>query len=332
MLHRRFRLMLVPALLMLFLLSACEDSINPILQSDRYFTIWGTLDMVQDTQYVRVVPIRELVFADPNAPFNVTLTSEDLATGERVEWRDSLINFRDGSTGHVFYAPLRIRPSHTYRIEVHSLDHNVTTTAQTTVPDLPTPEVFPENVSNPIGGNIQGTQQIVWRGISEQPFELLHWYRFLLNPVRPFRDEVSLAEVSSSISSNGDALEVTLNLATDRAGMDEILEVKQHALMGLGMRITMLDSEFTPPGGAFDPEILVQPGTMSNVENGFGFIGSVGRFSVEWILEDQSMRILNYLTPIDAFGKSTLEIIQEMPAPEVSASTGTIKLEPVYRR
>jgi len=57
----------------------------------------------------------------------------------------------------------------------------------------------------------------------------------------------------------------------------------------------VLDGAFVPPGGVFDAELLAQPGTLSNVEFGFGFIGSVGRFSTEWVISDRSARILSYI-------------------------------------
>ena len=53
----------------LLTLSACEEAVDPILDSDRQFTVWGTLDMNRDTQFVRVIPIREtLAPLDPKGP------------------------------------------------------------------------------------------------------------------------------------------------------------------------------------------------------------------------------------------------------------------------
>jgi hypothetical protein len=42
----------------------------------------------------------------------------------------------------------------------------------------------------------------------------------------------------------------------------------------LTLRMDVVNEEWNPPGGAFDPEILVQPGSFSNVVNGFGFVGA----------------------------------------------------------
>ena len=50
----------------------------------------------------------------------------------------------------------------------------------------------------------------------------------------------------------------------------------------MGVQIRMLDNNWDPPNGVFDPEVLAQPGVMSNVENGYGFFGSVGLYIEEW--------------------------------------------------
>ena len=107
-----------------------------------------------------------------------------------------------------------------------------------------------------------------------------------------------------------------LDFRHDKQVLDTLLSVDEVALAGLGMEITVLDEAFVPPGGVFDLEVLVQPGAFSNVENGFGFIGSVGRFSVEWILAEDFAHELNYRTMNDVFGK-TAPAIRERPRESV---------------
>lgn len=281
-------------LVLVLLLSACEDTVDPILESDRQFTLFATFDMEQDTQYVRVIPIRENIVADALTPLAVTFTSTDLTINETRVWRDSLITFANGTTGHVFYEPLRVTPGHTYRIEVQPTDSDLITSAVTTVPERPRAVVMPENL-----GLV--SQAILWEGIDRKPFRIEHWYRFLESEQLPFQDIVLPYEANNQASAN--SWEVLLNLRQDRQVLDTLLNVDNVALAGLGMQITVLDDAFVPPGGVFDPEVLVQPGAFSNVDNGFGFVGSVGRFSVEWLLTDELAHFLNYQTMEDVFGK-----------------------------
>ena len=36
----------------------CEESVNPFVEEDRYFTVFGYLDTAAEEQFVRVIPLR----------------------------------------------------------------------------------------------------------------------------------------------------------------------------------------------------------------------------------------------------------------------------------
>ena len=56
------KLILLPTIaLLLGVLSACEDTVSPIIETDRDYTLFGTLDMARDSQFVRVIPIRSSI-------------------------------------------------------------------------------------------------------------------------------------------------------------------------------------------------------------------------------------------------------------------------------
>jgi hypothetical protein len=46
------------------------------------------------------------------------------------------------------------------------------------------------------------------------------------------------------------------------------------ALIRLNLRLTVGNEAWNPPGRALGQDVLVHPGTLSNVENGFGFVGA----------------------------------------------------------
>ncbi len=302
-------LLTLPLLLVALLVGACEDSVNPILESDRNFSLFGTLDMDQDTQFVRVVPIRPTLFPDPNQQIDISFVSTDLTSGATTVWNDSLITFDDGSTGLIFYAPLRIRPGRTYRIEVATPSLELITSAETTAPTLPSAiTIQPESVVN-VGGAIgRGSQVIQWDGIVDEPFQIELWYRFLAAEATAFNNVMLPYAPANTPMGNG--WEIELDLRKDRLALDtmQAVNVTEVPLLGQGLLVTVLDGAFVPPGGVFDPDVLSQPGTFSNVENGFGFVGTVGRFAAEWVFADETYDDMNYLHIEDVFGKRTLDL------------------------
>jgi hypothetical protein len=61
-------------------------------------------------------------------------------------------------------------------------------------------------------------------------------------------------------------------------------------LLDLELRVMVISEDWSPPGGVFDPDLLVEPGTFSNVENGFGFVGAGYPASVHWLLDPEVQR------------------------------------------
>ncbi len=58
----------------------------------------------------------------------------------------------------------------------------------------------------------------------------------------------------------------------------------------IGLKLTKItihliaaNADWDPPGDTFDIDVLVQPGTLSNVENGFGFVGAGYRLLGTWV-------------------------------------------------
>ena len=287
----------------ILLTSGCDDSVNPILESNRRITMFATLDMNADTQFVRVIPIRGTIIEEFD-PTRYWLRSTDLDNGSIVEWEDSLITFDNGATGLVFYTDLRVAPGHSYRVEAAEMDSDVITSAVTNIPPVPHATIGPETVTRtvtPQGFLLIGDQTVQWSNLEREPFSVQRWYRFLRTPVSPFID-LRFPFPPVGEYDNG-TITFELDLDEDLFVLRDSVDLPRTAFVGMGMTVTVLNEEFVPPGGVFDPEVLVQPGTFSNVENGFGFIGAVGRFSIEWVLEDANARLLGFLTVRDAFGK-----------------------------
>jgi hypothetical protein len=291
--------------------AGCDDSVNAVLESNRKITMFATLDMNADTQFVRVIPIRRTIDEKVDAS-RYAVRSIDLDAGTELQWQDSLITFSNGAEGIVFFSPLRLFPGHTYRLEASGGDSPIITSAETRIPVVPSIAIAEETFERFItqgGFVITSTQDVVWTGLEREPLEIEHWYRFLRTPRSAFDDIRFPFPPRANLQ--GDRLSFVVNLAADRFSLEDSIDIKSTAFIGLGMRLTILDTEFVPPGGVFDPEVLVQPGTFSNVENGFGFVGSVGRFSAEWELQQENVQLLGYLPAQIAFGKAEADVVHE---------------------
>jgi len=275
--------------------TGCEDSVNPFIEDDRFFSIYGYLDTGSDQQYARVVPLRTLIGASDDTTIDAVVTTTARESGQTVAWRDSVIQFNNGITGHVFHAPFRPVPGWTYDFVVERSD-GATTRAATTIP------LAPNVIINPPLTVVTNTRQIVlWEDIDFAPFRVEVWYRFInARPNEPFLNAVLTYTDAKFGTIRPEGFEVNVLLTNDRKEVADALGVSEDArlaLLGVGMRVTMSDEQWRPPNGVFDPEVLVQPGTFTNVENGFGFIGSVNQYTVEWTLEPAVVERIGYSYP-----------------------------------
>ncbi len=277
----------------------CEESVNPFIESERYFSLYGALNMSADTQYVRVDPISRNLFLDPGDPIDAIFRSIDLTSGDTLFWRDSLFTFADGSQAHIFTIPLRLRPGRTYRLEVVRSD-GATTSAETTVPQALVAEVLPAVVNQTSPTSALVNQTVRWQGLTEEPYLVRTWYRFVASPEGPFSEILIEYPGTNRASNPGDGWDIVVNMNADRDSVSKkISRPDRLTLLGVGMNVTVLDDQFSPPGGRFDPEVLSQPGVFSNAENGFGFVGTIGQFSTEWVIDNDVARLLGYTPPAD---------------------------------
>jgi hypothetical protein len=71
------------------------------------------------------------------------------------------------------------------------------------------------------------------------------------------------------------------NSIKESSGLDTEIKVVK-----VEVRMIVANREWSPPGGVFDPEVLVEPSLMSNVQGGFGFVGSGFRLEGTWVPVD----------------------------------------------
>ena len=279
--------------------AACDDTaIDPFVNEDRFFTIYGFIDVLDPQHTVRVIPITrtpEKIENPATASIDAEVFSTNLNTGVRREWNHSLERLSNDLYAHIFSTTFPVQPRHTYRIEVRRSD-GARTWAQTTVPLFTDPALFdlaPYAVS-PDSSEI--TQEVVIRGVPS-PGDLLVNYRFTaLTPDLVFGEDNDIVRSSVEIpygrtgDPTDDGWRFTLNLSADQAAVREHItaflrggqSIGTVTLNSIGIQMKVLDENWVLPAGEVNVDTLAQPGAFSNVQNGFGFWGSIGLYIQEW--------------------------------------------------
>ncbi len=276
--------------------SGCEDAVNPFLDEPRYFTVYGFLSTDADTQVLRIEAVRRTVELPQPGPLDAVVTTTDATTGTVTTWRDSLVAFRDGTRGHVFFAAFRAQHGRAYRLAVTRSDGSAAT-ATTRVPPRIAPAIGAEPRPNDAtGGN--ASQAVVFGGVANPPRQVAVTYRFA--PARvdfPFRDIRLVYEGPDIGARVASGWQVRAMFSRDIDTLNRIFPAGKPPLLSVGVRLAQGDSAWVPPGGTFDFETLIEPTQLTNVTGGFGFFGSVGMQRAEWGLSGALTAALGYPLP-----------------------------------
>lgn len=116
------------------LLFGCDPTVQAIEASDQHhYSVFGILNPVQDTQWVRVEPIAPPTTGGAPRTLNATVTLERLETGQTWTLRDSVMEVFSGEPQHNFWTTAPVAPGSSYRLVVRGEDGD-STWATTTTP------------------------------------------------------------------------------------------------------------------------------------------------------------------------------------------------------
>jgi hypothetical protein len=282
------------------LLGGCETAVDATVDSDRSFSLYGVLQPRADTQWVRVYPIEDQLTPTPATPLDATVRSTVLETGQTQTWRDSVVQDPSGENAHVYWRPFRVDHGRTYRLEVTGPQGRAR--VEVDVPDsaelvLQPPEVNSAGVFTPVF-----IDRAVPRLLRPE-VEYFFQYDFSRNSAEPPLLRASRSYDGAQRREDGGWI-VPINLVRDFLILREQLDDADlwnplHGLVMVNMtlRLAVVNEAWDPPGGSFDPEVLVQPGTLSNVENGFGFVGAGYRLEETWTPDMETLTTAGWTDP-----------------------------------
>lgn len=260
--------------------TGCQEDITAIVGTDRAFTIYGVLTPEADTQWVRVFPIEPTLEPSPPEPIDARVTSVDEQTGETVAWADTILQDPRGRFGYYYWAPFQARHGHTYRLTVERSDG---ARSRVTVPVPPLTEIVQSSISTV-------SSVILTMAVPDAP--LLNRLEVNYRVKFGFGEGTELTfpvDYSDQVIQRGGAWLIPIDMTRDYQEVRELLRTTLRfdpsfgvALQYLTIRLMVTNAAWAPPGGTFDPDVLVQPETMSNVDDGFGFVGAGYRLSRSW--------------------------------------------------
>lgn len=294
---RRF----VPGLVFLValaFLASCDEGFVPIAPDGPPYSLWGNLDPTSDHQVIRVVPITERIDAEPDFS-GITFRSVNRDTGEEQTWRDSIVTYDDGSQGLLFVSDFR--PAYRDEYEVRAEGPNGETAyARAAAPPAVTLSFSPEPGSAASADLLLLDAPRLYGATSifkiffleDDPDPHTDPDRFRRCDVLfvSFDEQTAFAPVEYGwrVPIDLDAAPTTIReemlfrLPVDHDGNpDTPPRPPPFEVHEITFRTHVADESWAPPFPFdFDPELLIEPGTLSNVRNGFGFVGS--SYAVDW--------------------------------------------------
>ncbi|MBO6576734.1 MAG: hypothetical protein JJ896_13980 [Rhodothermales bacterium] len=323
----------VPAVLLgALLLAACETSVAPRAGADRHFSLYGVLNPTADSQAVLVFPIENELRALPDEPLGVRVTTTDLAAGQQVVWQDSTRMTDEGAV-HVYWSRFRVEHDRSYRLNVVSEDGS--RNAEVTVHVPPQAEIVPGTivdglwvtqdieVTAPIDRlNFLKIQYVIKAKLpaSNLPFPVLSPDQlppFGTPPPPPSDDDPSPPtdtlivqrlfvpiEYSDKATVDGAGWKIPINYSDDFREIRRRVSQRGNADPMFGIQLEAVEvsfvaanAEWQAPEDVYDAEVLVQPGTMTNVSGGFGFVGAGYPLSHSFVLPDDILVRIGFRLP-----------------------------------
>lgn len=287
--QRLIRLLPVVLVALLLLSTGCEEAVDPVLETDEAFTLYGYLDPSSDIQAVRVFTIDGVLENTQATPLDANLRTINQSTGEEVAWRDSIITYRDRTIGHVYYARFRAEHDTPYRLVATRSD------GRSTRVDIRTPPDGEASIENIFSARSQVVVEMTWTNVPRVIQAEVSYFVSVPFPDGTDTTTVRVDIKSGRVSENSDGTwSVSILPSADIGVIFSALQLQPGLdavfLDHIEVRAFVTSEDWESPVGVFDPELLVQPGTFSNVDDGFGFVGGGYFDTYEFQLADDVAR------------------------------------------
>jgi len=250
----------------LYILAGCNDPFQPLQENDEApFSMQGYLDASADTQWLRIVPVRELVSMPPVKP-EMRVTLEKMESGASTVMNDSLFRLPNGINYLNVWTTMDIDPEQTYRLVAERPDGAASSVTVTLPEDFQTPEL------QIFGSGCTASLRI--RGVERLADVQSKWHiRFYFSGRAddryfsiPYR-----SQVFSGSTGNYSVL-IDTNWELSRIGEQMVSTPDSARLIYRRLFVASGGPEWVADVGSLSELEYALPEGFSNVENGIGYV------------------------------------------------------------
>ncbi|MEX0647886.1 MAG: hypothetical protein WEA56_10400 [Balneolaceae bacterium] len=249
--------------------TGCNETFEPWQENDQYyFSIYGYLDASADTQWVRVMPVREDLLLEPG-PIDASVTLTHMESGNTVAMNDSLYEFAHNTYAYNFWATTNLQPGQTYRITAERRDGKSSHAEVVLPPDFPTPTVF-RRPQSPGGGppldiiTIEGVERFA-------DIRTIHYIHFA-NSGQSYR--IPFIHIQDTLRRASGELTIEINPREDTGKLGAFLGGAPWSVFHQQIFIASAGPGFHyfP---SIDEKMVALPEGISNVVNGVGYLAGL---------------------------------------------------------
>lgn len=262
------RLRAATVFVLMIAVGSCDDTFEPLQENDRYvFSMYGSLDILADTQWVRIMPIGKSLLPETVDDARALVELTRLSDGSTVILEDSVFVFGGGTPVLNYYTDQKIHPDETYRLVAKSTDGRTSQVMVKTPKPMPMP-YFEYDVTID-QGFIEGT-------VTDSIVSAYVIYTAdVVTEQNCIPDNVVIVTHTEDVYYYDDVYRLSFRDRGSVAGRLGVQPGQVRIVHREAVIVTATDS--WPRLAGLTGEEMVLPDVVTNVEGGTGFVAGIAR-------------------------------------------------------
>jgi uncharacterized protein YceK len=256
-------------LITIAVLSGCNNTFEPLQENDKYvFSMYGTLDVTADTQWVRVMPIGDRLFNNITDPNGTVVTLKNINTGTSITLNDSMFTFGGPSYMWNYWTTESILPETVYELKATTPDGLSSTAVVSTPAILEIPTIGYNLIAERGEVNGPNQQRLVIA-------EVTYWAQFLDDFGNWSDTEKHVISVLNGSFTNPFTGNYRFSFET-RTLLNRKMGIPFSRIRVNNVYVRIATARtFWPSYLNLSDEEAVMPDVISNVTNGTGYIATI---------------------------------------------------------